>query len=239
MLLNRSVAMQVQSTYSGERVGQYRLPTVDSTAFYGIPSESYLLDIYTRFPRMEEVLREYVRGVMPRKRQGSFRLFVPNIPYGATLFDEPSLVLMDGVPIFDMDKVINFSPLKIKQLDVVTNQHFIGANPFSGIISFMTYKGDLSGFSLDSKLVKLDYDGLQLQREFYAPRYDRNPTSRLPDARTLLYWNPDLKTDTQGKAQIDFSTSDQTGTYLIDVNGLTPQGVAGTQQLLFTVKNPP
>lgn len=239
LLVNRSVAMQVQSTYNGERVSQYRLPTVDSTAFYGIPSESYLLDIYTRFPRMEEVLREYVRGVMPRKRQGNFRLFVPNIPYGATLFDEPSLVLMDGVPIFDMDKVINFTPLKVKQLDVVTNQHFIGANPFSGIISFMTYKGDLAGFPLDNKLVKLDYDGLQLQREFYAPRYDQNPTSRLPDARTLLYWNPDLKTNAQGKAQIDFSTSDQAGTYLIDVNGLTTQGVAGSQQLLFIVKNSP
>ncbi len=239
LLVRRSVAMQVQSTYTGEQVSQYRLPTVDSTAFYGTPSESYLLDIYTRFPRMEEVLREYVRGVMPRKRQGSFRLFVPNIPYGATLFDEPSLVLMDGVPIFDMDKVIDFSPLKIKQLDVVTNQHFIGANPFSGIISFMTYKGDLAGFPLTNKLVKLDYDGLQLQREFYTPRYDRTATSRLPDARTLLYWNPDLKTDAQGKAQINFSTSDQGGTYLIDVNGLTTQGVAGSQQLIFTVKNQP
>ncbi|MEZ0487824.1 hypothetical protein [Fibrella aquatica] len=246
VVVNRSVAMQVRSSFGdirrpGDPASQFRVPTVDSTAFYGVPGESYKLDVYTRFPRMEEVLREYVRGVAPRKRQGRFRLFVPNSPYEGTFFEEPSLVLIDGVPIFNIDRLIEFSPLKISQLDVITNQYLLGANPFPGVISFMTYKGDLAGFSLDNKTLKLDYDGLQLQREFYAPRYDNanQQTSRLPDARTLLYWNPDVKPDAQGNAQLTFSTSDQTGTYLIEVNGLTTQGQAGSQQRLFTVKNPP
>jgi hypothetical protein len=71
-LLSRSVAMQVQSTYWGDRAIQYQYPMVDSTAFYGKGNESYLLDAYTRFPRMEEVLREYVLGVMPRKSRAIF-----------------------------------------------------------------------------------------------------------------------------------------------------------------------
>ena len=239
-LINRSVAMQVQSTYWGDRVLQYRYPIVDSTAFYGKPSESYRLDAYTRFPRMEEVLREYVLGVMPRKRQGRFRLDVLNAPY-RTIFESPALVLIDGVPVFDMDKVIDFSPLKIKQLDVVTNNYFISPTLFSGVISFMTYKGDLAGFPLDPRLLKLDYDGLQLQREFYAPRYDtpKQQTSRLPDSRTLLYWNPNLSVNAQGQTKAEFYTSDQTGTYLVEVNGLTRNGNAGYQQMRFTVNNMP
>lgn len=267
-LLNRSVAMQVQSTFQNDsRSGlpgiQYRYPAVDSAAFYGKPTESYLLDAYTRFPRMEEVLREYVPGVLPRKRQGHFRLFVPNAPY-STLFDIPSLVLIDGVPVFDMDKIIEFSPLKIKQLDVITNQYFMGQAAFAGIISFMTYKGDLAGFPLDTgtapagRLLKLDCQGLQLQREFYTPRYtgtapagmperrtgpsdqsDRlDRSTRLPDARTLLYWSPSLKTDAQGKVLVEFPTSDQTGTFVVETNGLTADGFAGSGQLLFEVKNP-
>ncbi len=236
-LLNRSVAMQVQSTFSGS-ANQFRLPAVDSSAFYGPPTETYLLDAYTRFPRMEEVLREYVPGVLPRKKQGHFRLFVPNAPY-KTLFDTPSLVLIDGVPVFDMDKVIDFSPLKIKQLDVITNQYFMGQVAFTGIISFMTYKGDMAGFSLDGRPLKMDYDGLQLQREFYVPRYDATQPkmARVPDARTLLYWNPDLKTDAQGKVQVEFPTSDQTGTFIVEINGLTPDGFAGSGRLPFEVKN--
>ncbi|MBC7571780.1 MAG: hypothetical protein H7319_18930 [Spirosoma sp.] len=239
-LLNRSVAMQVQSAYTNDRSVRYAYPVIDSTAFYGKPSESYLLDTYTRFPRMEEVLREYVPGVMPRKRQGRFRLEVVNSPYRA-IFDEPALVLIDGVPVFDGDRVIEFSPLKIKQLDVLTNRYFLGRTEFNGIVSFMTYKSDLTGFPLDAHVQKLDYDGLQLQREFYTPRYDlANPqSSRLPDARTLLYWNPALQTSTDGNARISFPTSDQTGTYLIEVNGLTKEGRAGNQRATFRVKNIP
>ena len=237
-LLNRSVAMQVQSAYTNDRTTRYIYPAIDSTAFYGKPSETYLLDAYTRFPRMEEVLREYVLGVMPRKRQGRFRLEVLNSPYRA-VFEDPALMLIDGVPVFDGDRVIEFSPLKVKQLDVLTNRYFMGQAQFSGIVSFMTYKSDLAAFLLDAHVLKLDYDGLQLQREFYVPRYDQvNPqNSRLPDARTLLYWNPALQTNADGNARIDFPTSDQTGTYLIEVNGLTKEGRAGSQQAVFRVNN--
>ena len=150
-------------------------------------------------------------------------------------------MLIDGVPVFDGDKVIDFSPLKVKQLDVLTNRYFLGQALFSGIISFMTYKGDLATFPLDARVLKLDYDGLQLQREFYVPRYDQPnpPSSRLPDARPLLYWTPAVQTNASGNARITFPTSDQTGTYLIDVNALTGQGRAGSQQAVFKVSNPP
>ncbi|CCH51341.1 hypothetical protein BN8_00259 [Fibrisoma limi BUZ 3] len=238
-VLNRSVAMQVQNTYWSDRSVRYRYPVVDSTAFYGKTDESYKLDDYTRFTTMEDVLREYVLGIQPRKRQGKFRLVVINAPYRA-FFDEPSLVLMDGVPVFDMDRIMAFSPLKINRLDVMTKRYFIGRTVFNGLISFSTYKGDLAGFELDPGLLKVDYDGLQLQREFYAPRYDtpRQFESRLPDARTLLYWSPGLAIDASGKGKIEFFTSDQEGRYVIDVNGLTKQGQGGSQQTTFTVKNP-
>ena len=237
-LVSRSVAMQVQSTYWGDRAIQYQYPSVDSTAFYGKGNESYLLDAYTRFPRMEEVLREYVLGVMPRKKQGHFQLHVLNEPY-REIFEELSLVMLDGVPIFDMDKIIEFSPLKVQKLDVVTNRYLMGPIMFNGIISLMTYKGDMAGFPLDARLVKLDYDGLQLQREFYSPRYDtaKQLESRLPDGRTLLYWNPNLQTDASGHNRTEFYTSDQPGTYLVEVNGLSKDGSAGSQRIMFEVKN--
>jgi len=238
-ILDRSVAMQVQNTYWSDRAVRYRYPVVDSAAFYGKTDESYKLDDYTRFTTMEDVLREYVLGIQPRKRQGKFRLVVINAPYRA-FFDEPSLVLMDGVPVFDMDRIMAFSPLKINRLDVMTKRYFIGKTVFNGLISFSTYKGDLAGFELDPGLLRVDYDGLQLQREFYAPRYDtpRQLESRLPDARTLLYWSPSLALDATGKGKIEFFTSDQEGRFLVDVNGLTKQGQGGSQQTTFTVKNP-
>ena len=115
----------------------------------------------------------------------------------------------------------------------------MGPIMFNGIISLMTYKGDMAGFPLDARLVKLDYDGLQLQREFYSPRYDtaKQLESRLPDGRTLLYWNPNLQTDASGHNRTEFYTSDQPGTYLVEVNGLSKDGSAGSQRIMFEVKN--
>ncbi|GAB3765677.1 hypothetical protein [Spirosoma pomorum] len=234
-LLSRSVGMQAQTTYLGDRMLRYQNPSIDSTAFYRTPSESYLLDAYTRFPTTEDVLREYVLGVMVRKRQGHFHWIVPNVPYHE-YFEKDPMVLLDGVPIFNIDKVMAFSPLKVRKLDVIKNRYMTGPATFDGLVSFMTYKGDLAGFPLDPHLIRMDYEGLQIQREFYAPRYDtpKQRNSRLPDGRTLLYWNPNLKTNTQG--QIDFYTSDQDGTYLVEINGLAPDGRVGAQQLRFEVK---
>jgi hypothetical protein len=140
-----------------------------------------------------------------------------------------------------MDKVIEFSPLKIKQIDVVTNHYFIGPAMFLGLISFISYKGDLAGFPINPSAVALSYDGLQLQREFYSPRYEtpKQLSSRLPDARTLLYWNPAIKTNAQGQGSVQFYTSDQAGTYVAEVNGLDTNGQAGSQRVLFEVKNTP
>jgi len=44
--------------------------------FYGKADENYLLDDFTRFPVMEEVMREYVPGVFVRKRRDGFHFLV-------------------------------------------------------------------------------------------------------------------------------------------------------------------
>ena len=59
-LLDASINMQVQNIYMGNKVQQFLMPAIDTNAFYAPPDEKYLLDSYTRFTTMEEVLREYV-----------------------------------------------------------------------------------------------------------------------------------------------------------------------------------
>ena len=61
--------MQVQDVYHADTSLKFNAVDIDSTAFYGKASETYLLDDFTRFPVMEEVMREYVPGVMVRKRK--------------------------------------------------------------------------------------------------------------------------------------------------------------------------
>jgi hypothetical protein len=91
---------------------------------------------------------------------------------------------------------------------------------------------------MDPHAVVLDYEGMQLQREFYSPVYDTDAAakSRVPDFRSLLYWSPDVSTDLAGKSQLSFYTSDQTGKYIGLVQGITADGDAGSSYFNFDVK---
>lgn len=223
--------MQVQASYYRQLINPPQPPNRDSTTFYGTPDERYNLDAYTRFTVMDEVLSEYVPGVVVRKQNRRVLLRATNLPY-RKIFDDAPLMLIDGVAIFDTDRLMALSPLKVKSLDVVMRRYFLGYSTIAGIISFRTYRGDLAGFQPDPRAVVLEYDGLQTPREFYAPRYETpaQQASRRPDFRTLLHWNPRVLTNAQGKATLSFYTSDQEGTYLIVAQGLTSSGQSGFVQ---------
>lgn len=226
-LANRSVSMQVQEIFRKPAVGKSL--QADSSTFYGRASEQYALDSYTRFPVMEEVLREYVRGVRVRKKGDQFIFKILNTNNNTILENNP-LVLLDGVPVFNINQIMEFDPLKIKYLDVVTSQYFFGSQTYDGLVSYRTYQGDLGGFPFDSKTVRLDYEGLQIAQEFFSPVYESSDSqkSRIPDARQVLLWIPHgvLK----GHEQINFYSSDQPGRYTIVLQGISSTGTPVFQQ---------
>jgi hypothetical protein len=235
VLLDRNLNTQVQNIYTGEQLKRFAVYT-DTMAFYETPNNSYFLDSYTRFSTMEEVLREYVAYMDVRKRQGSFRL--PLLDMNRKLFfDNDPLILVDGVPVFDADKLVGFDPLKMKKLEMVNNRYFLGNTSFAGIMNWHTYKGDLAGYELGPRATVIDYESLQSDKEFYMPIYDtpEKTASRIPDFRNLLYWSPDIVT-AKGKKQVEIYTSDTKGKYIAIVQGITADGRSGTGMLQFEVK---
>ncbi len=237
-LRERITGAQVQNAFTSDSAQQFILPGfVDTSAFYGKGDKTYLLDDYTRFSTMEEVMREYVTEVLVRKSGGKFHYKVNNAPY-KVFFDEDPLVLLDGVPVFDIDRIMAFDPLKIKRADVVTRKYYAGGIAYNGIVSYSTYQGDLAGYQLDQNALLLEYPGLQLTREFYSPSYETpiSQQSRIPDMRTLLYWSPDIKTDQSGKAKAKFYTSDLPGNYIAILQGISIDGQLGSTIFRFTVR---
>ena len=57
----------------------------------------------------------------------------------------------------------------------------------------------------------------------------------MPDERYLLHWAPDITTDADGNHQLEFFTSDVSGTYQVVVEGLTAEGYSGSRTFTFTV----
>lgn len=230
-----SLATQVQNAYVSNKIRNFYEPRVDSSGFYASPYKTYLLDNYTRFTTMEEVLREYVREVWITRSQKRYHIKVLN---GNGFLDGDPLVLLDDVPVFNMDKVMAIDPLKVRKLEDVPFRYYWGPSVYEGVLSFTTYKGDLGGVEMDPRAVVLDYEGLQLQREFYSPVYDTENAgkSHLPDFRTTLYWAPDINTKPERKGEISFYTSDMAGKYIGIVQGISGSGNAGSQYFSFEVQ---
>lgn len=218
----------VQREYGSSRPVNYLIPTLDTLPFFGKPDVSYRLDDYVRFTTMEEVLREYVMQTDVRYRDGQFQVSVWDRRRPQTLLEPAPLVLLDGVPT-EINKVIAYDPLKVKRLDVVTETYYYGNMAFGGILSFVTYNGDMPGFDLDPHTIVMDYAGLEAQREFYSPAYNTREElqSRLPDFRRLLYWQPTVVTDWRGESMQHFFSSDVPGKYVLVVQGVSPDGKIG------------
>lgn len=225
------VNVQVQNSYSAKERAQFlSVSSLDSVAFYGKPDYRYQLDDYTRFVLMEEVLREYVKPVSVRKNRDSYNLRVLDEIRGMYFNTDP-LMLLDGVPVADANELIKYDPLKVKNIEVMAGKYFFGENIYDGIVSFSTYKGNLKDFTLDPSYSIFSYEGLQVEREYYSPVLTKD--SRIPDNRTVLYWNPNVSVDKESK--IRFNTSDITGKYLIDFQGIDKNGTTLTGQTEFIV----
>ncbi|WP_336514820.1 hypothetical protein [Pollutibacter soli] len=236
-ILDRMISTQVQSVYKEEELNRFDTLSIDTTTFYTRPDKRYYLDDYTRFTTMEEVLREYVQWVNVKKQADNFHLTVYDEERKVIMSDDP-LVLMDGVPVFRINKVLELNPLKMQKLDVIAKKYVLGNTSFDGILNFVSFNGDLEGLTLDRNATVVDYDGLQLKREFYSPVYNGldSTVESIPDFRTTLYWNPEVKLKNGTPVNFSFYSGDLKGNYIVVLEGLSGQGVSGEAVTRFTVK---
>lgn len=236
-ILNRSIAMQLHNIYYQERLIAAQNSTSGRTPFYEKSDELYMLDDYTRFPLLEEVFKEYVRGVMLRKRKEGIQFMVQQ-KINQPISTESPLVLLDGVPVFNYDKLLEFNANHIKKIEVLTHEHYLGPLVLHGAILLSTYNGDLGGFEINTENASINYEGLQLKREFYSPGYETQIAreSRVPDQRSVLYWNASQQINAQSNTPIQFYTSDLSGEFEFVVEGISKDGVAGSAVYRFVVE---
>lgn len=237
-LLKRSIAMQLHDSYLEGNVDENRNSNQDTIPFFGKADERYMLDSYTRFPVMEEVLREYVRGVLVRQRNDGFHLLVSDTRHSRILEGRP-LLLIDGVPFFDVDKIMKIDPRIIQKLEVVSQRYILGPLVADGIISFSTYNNNLDRIELDANVLTLNYEGLQNQSVFHSPDYTNNAKqlSRVPDYRYQLFWDAGILLEGDQEEIIQFFTSDVEGRFIVEIEGITNDGKPISGRTHFEVRS--
>jgi len=221
-LLKRSVGLQVLQTYMTDSLSILR---ESESNFRYKPDWSFLLDHYTRFTTMEEVVVEFVTGLRFRRINNKRYLSV-FIPSRNEYSLDNSLVLIDGVIVSDHELIYKYNPLLVERIDVYSGRYIWGEQVFEGIAAFWTYENNYPSLKLDSSIQFFDYEGTQPYRYFYAPQYNSEEEieSPLPDFRHTLLWEPYIETPQKTSITIPFTTSDLTGDFLVTVEGITIDG---------------
>ena len=101
-----------------------------------------------------------------------------------------------------------------------TNLYIIPGDPkiYLPVVSLKTnsksYRGNPKG------AIMFPYQGFYMAREFYQPDYE-NKNIQTPDNRTTIYWDPEIRTDSNGTAKVSFYNSDLKGKVLIRISGVS------------------
>jgi hypothetical protein len=200
---------------------------IDTTVYgfdiFGSPDVSVYLTDYIDLANLETVFFELVNTAMVREKDGQKTLYVVN-PETNKVFSN-QLLLLDHVPVFNFENVLNIPPEKIKNIDVINSTHYLGDNTLKSVVMMNTYAGDFAGYFFPEGSIFLEYQAINPGKEFCSPVYETQieKESRLPDFRTTLYWNPDISISGE-EATINFYTSDNRGKYDVVVRGVTKSG---------------
>ena len=58
---------------------------------------------------------------------------------------------------------------------------------------------------------------------------------KVPDLRSVVHWAPNVKTDENGEARVEFYNADNIGDMQVIVEGITKNGKIGYFETIYTV----
>jgi hypothetical protein len=129
----------------------------DETVFGIKPDLSYNLDEYRQFLTIREVLLEYVVYVSNKTINGVSKLIVrkEDAAYDTS---SPTLVLIDGMPVIDTERLLNYDARRIHHINIYSGQYTFGNGVYNGILSFVTRSGRLTNYPTEPNMQYLVYE---------------------------------------------------------------------------------
>jgi hypothetical protein len=229
--LNNTEALTLQKIFNYQELKITSVPMADADAysFYGVPTEIVDPQLFIDLPDFSEISRELLQGVKFRSynRIPTLQIFSPALH---TYFNDPPLVLLDGIPVRDLNVIKDMGTKEIDRIEICRTERYYGVLKFPGVVAIYTTK------SMYGRLLESD-DLIKLNLEVIQPDANLNGHAELPlnepDLRKVLLWKPSLK---PGKTiTLDFETSDILGTFMMKIHGKTLDGNFFCKEQIFEV----
>ncbi len=184
----------------------------------GEPRHTVFTDDFIELNDFKEITREITPFIRMRKaKNGQPELRVAS-DNGAVTANP--LLLVDGVPLTDLNQLIDKGSAVVKRVDTQNKPRNFGNISFTnGIVAVWTHKIDFWENCHVPGTYRFVVQGFQppITESVPAPSKDR-----LPDLRQTIYWNPSVNTAEQ--KSISATLSDETGEFVIEFFGIGRDG---------------
>jgi TonB-dependent SusC/RagA subfamily outer membrane receptor len=184
---------------------------------------------------IEQIGGQLTTSLNGRLRGVNFAQGIPYLPSSiATKGPAPMLLILDGAeiklgtPSFSIDDIPS---TQIETIEVLkyASASIYGMDGANGVLIITTKDGSEANKDIVSVgVLPIAPIGFYKARTFYSPKYEyTNGNSTVPEMRPTIYWNPEIKTDKDGKTSIDYFNAETTGIYKVIVEGIDKNGNVG------------
>jgi hypothetical protein len=191
--------------------------------------QEYTLDLVNH-PAPDESLLDYIQGRFPGLQIHGDTSFI--YLSTSTLRAQPQpYVYLDEKPISSIKQVEYINLHNVALIRFIPPP--VGFAPYNGgsVGAIMIYTrnniDDLKNMASDEVFDQYTFNGYTITREFSSPDYSIPANKNIADNRSTLYWQPELKTNTNGEARFSFYNSDNTNGYVIIIQGMDRDGHTG------------
>jgi hypothetical protein len=189
---------------------------------------------FLELPDFVEISRELLPMSKVRKNNRNY-IFSFAGAMNKNRADTVPAIFLDGVPIDDVNQIIDLGSGDIKRIDVLPVVRYFGEMSFAGILSVFSKDAEIN--TLQFKNPTIRYQSLSSQS--YTKPEHFNPLNNnkyFPDLRQVLLWEPDIILKSNEKKQIECYASDLQGKYLINIQGITSTGIPVNAHEIITIQ---
>lgn len=204
------------------------------STWFGAEMISIKLADYINLTSFREVINEIVPSVRLKENNNQYRFTI--FDDKAELTYENPLVLLDNIPVTDINELVKIHPAMIEKIELMNHPYILGDYTIWGLILITTKTDNFAGLKLPEESAFLNYQTQTNSASFIPLQFgaELEENSSNPFFHTTLYWNPYFNSD-QDVEKISFYTSDNVSEYDLIVRGIKSDGSPYFGSVTFTV----
>lgn len=194
---------------------------------YGSPNYTIIPGKFTPLRDFPEISRELISQARIRQPRGEYTLRLHDERTAYQFFDETPAIFLDAIPVSNISDIMHLGSEQLQRIEVHNHHWAYGDMRFTGILALFSHKREFHDLSLQPSSLVLPGFVIQTPSVFISPDHEKDAEklNTLPDLRTLLYWHPAMKIESDRQSALSFFTSDITGTYVIKAEGIDSDGL--------------